>query len=156
MKALPCIGLLCRVMVEEADMHIISLQEKRSREGVCIYCGENPPKQGRKGCGSCLDTIREAVKQKRATRNAAGLCAYCGQAPRVRDRTGCADCLKVAAYNTANWTEAQAEAQQTARQQRRLQRLTELRRKTLARLSKIEAEINSLRSCSEIPQREAA
>jgi hypothetical protein len=137
-------------------MQIVSLQEKRSRQGVCIYCGKEAPKQGRKGCAQCLGDIRAATQEKRETRSAAGLCAYCGQAPPVANRKGCAGCLSVAAHKTANWTEAQAEARQVERQQRRLQKLTKLRKKTLTRLSEIEAEINSLSSLSEAVQREAA
>jgi hypothetical protein len=124
--------------------------------GLCIYCGEQPPKKDRKGCKECLRLNRIERQEQRAALNAEGLCAYCGNAPKVEGRKGCKGCLKVTAIKTASWNKATAEQRREQRRQRRIERLEQLRTRALARLAEIEAELYALRHPADVEQRAAA
>lgn len=56
-------------------------RQKWIDNGFCATCGQNPPKEGRKSCNSCLENMkirsREAKKRYEQT---PGLCANCGAA----------------------------------------------------------------------------
>lgn len=52
---------------------------KRIAAGLCGYCGERPPKSGKKGCARCLIERAAYDKAYRDQRVEQGICHACGK-----------------------------------------------------------------------------
>ena len=71
--------------------------ERRSK-GLCVHCGERPPKPGRSRCEPCAAKKRPVHRaryhRRTAERLAAGMCPKCGKRPPAPERSQCAPCLE--------------------------------------------------------------
>ena len=73
----------------------------RLEAGLCVYCGESPPADGRRGCKPCLGFLADKQARRRAkggritytARKAAGVCTMCGEVPPEPGKVCCRPCL---------------------------------------------------------------
>lgn len=64
---------------------------ERMKNGLCIYCGKEPPTEGTNEC----DTCRSYRLNKKQSRIESGICARCGKRPINKNRSDsmCTECL---------------------------------------------------------------
>ena len=67
--------------------------EARRAAGMCIRCGNVPPKEGRAMCEPCREDRRQAKRARHVERRAAGLCVHCA-APAPGGKAYCDPCAK--------------------------------------------------------------
>lgn len=72
-------------------------REARMRYGVCLRCGVNPRKPGKKGkelnvCVECAGADAQRASAWRADLIAKGICSQCAKSPSEGDRTLCGPC----------------------------------------------------------------
>jgi hypothetical protein len=77
-------------------------RSKREILGLCIYCGKDPPSDGKKGCAPCRAKATAAGHALRAKRSARGACVYCDthidrrvQRDEERSCTSCREAMRI-------------------------------------------------------------
>ena len=75
----------------------LEIRAERKANGLCIYCGKNPPKNGRMGCESCLRKKHDDYLASRKFYLSIGICPVCHKQKIAEGHKVCADCLEKAA-----------------------------------------------------------
>lgn len=75
---------------ERNRVNAAARRTKRREAGVCVKCGENPPRATGKYCQACLDkSAHYRTKWKEQ-----GLCNRCGRRPQRDDGPACQECYE--------------------------------------------------------------
>jgi len=81
--------------------------QRRKADGVCVNCGDMPPRRGRCKCEPCLELRRQENRIQRKLFREANICIHCHQAKPMPERANglsrCSECHVKARANLWNW-----------------------------------------------------
>ena len=83
----------CEACQEQRNArHHTTVKERRDK-GLCQYCGESPPIEGRLGCAVCVQVRTEMSYNRYRDRLEQGLCVTCGKVAPIESARVCIDCF---------------------------------------------------------------